>query len=258
MAATPLQLLVVSALLVGGISTQTVRGVQPYPALLYVTSFGSGVAFTACTAQFGCELYFFDGANAPYLVADINPGPAHSVPAGFTANGTVLYFSATRDDVGNELWMWNGTAVSLVADINSGPPSSFPNFICVVGNTLYYAAATAATGTELYASKPSVPAQASYIVKDILPGIGSSNPAFLTLLQGTIYMQALQDPVTIGTELYGYTPATDTFRLIVDIWQRERFLRPLHLLPARACVCLHRQPPLSPTPWPCLLLQRRQ
>src|SRR5437762_9571495 len=60
------------------------------------------------------------------FVSDINTATAGSDPEHFVTLGSNLYFSATDQAHGNELWKTDGTAAgtSLVADINPGPGPS--------------------------------------------------------------------------------------------------------------------------------------
>ncbi len=57
-----------------------------------------------------------------YLLSDINSGAIGSAPADLTAVNGTLFFSATGDGVGRELWALDGTddSIRLVKDIGLG------------------------------------------------------------------------------------------------------------------------------------------
>ncbi|CAN5803866.1 hypothetical protein BH11PLA1_BH11PLA1_13930 [soil metagenome] len=66
-------------------------------------------------------------AQLPYMVKDINPnGQRGSSPGNFTLVGERVFFAATADEVGRELFVTDGTAggTRLVADLNPGPAGS--------------------------------------------------------------------------------------------------------------------------------------
>jgi ELWxxDGT repeat protein len=53
----------------------------------------------------GTELWITDATAAgTHLVADINPGPASSMPANFVLSGSTLFFTAHNASYGEELW----------------------------------------------------------------------------------------------------------------------------------------------------------
>lgn len=96
---------------------------------------GSTLYFAGNDGQTGFELWSLSaGASAPQLVADLNPGAASSRPEGFrrvsfSANGSAVsrtYFTATRSDVGRELWRLSGATAQLELDLVPGPASSNP------------------------------------------------------------------------------------------------------------------------------------
>jgi ELWxxDGT repeat protein len=96
---------------------------------------GSTLYFSASDGQTGVELWSLAaGASSPQRVADINPGAGSSSPDAFkritfsTGGGTTTrtFFTATRPDVGRELWRLTGGQVQLEADLLAGEASSNP------------------------------------------------------------------------------------------------------------------------------------
>ena len=95
---------------------------------------GGTMLFAADDGTNGLELWRSDGTSAgTMLVADINPGPAGSLPTQrieaptrAVALGGVLLFAANDGSSGLELWHSDGTpgGTSMVADIHPGPSSS--------------------------------------------------------------------------------------------------------------------------------------
>ena len=99
------------------------------------------------------------------LVEDINPGAADddsqylpsSNPTGLVQLNDRLYFSASNEEVGNELWVSDGTAegTQLVADINqtnqeydNSAGSSNPDNLTEFKDRLYFAADDGVSGIE--------------------------------------------------------------------------------------------------------------
>lgn len=84
------------------------------------------------------------------MVADINPGPSHSDPYGFTLYDSLLYFQAKDDINGRELWKYDGiTPPSLVIDIRPGQLNSYPQRFKVFNNNMYFSACDNSHGQEL-------------------------------------------------------------------------------------------------------------
>jgi ELWxxDGT repeat protein len=158
----------------------------------YLTGFNNKVYFWAFEAATGVEVWSSDGTSAGTLILkDIRPGPN---PARYTSDLTVftvcnnrLYFSVTDGTNGMELWRTDGTTAGtvMVHDIASGASGSFPgtlnNFFAVLNDKLYFPASTGATGVELFVSDGT--SGGTTIVKDIVSGAGSSNPAWLRVLR---------------------------------------------------------------------------
>jgi len=98
----------------------------------------------------GYELFKAEGSKLS-LVKDINPGASSSELNNFTIMGNKLYFTATTDTEGKELWVSDGTETGthIVKDINTGtrmfgeteiPNGSNISSITAIGDKLYFGA----------------------------------------------------------------------------------------------------------------------
>lgn len=122
------------------------------------TEFKGLAYFAANDGTNGNELWVSDGTESgTWLVKDVNPGPAGSVPAWLTPLGDFLYFTANRDGEGTELWRTEGTATNtvLVADIATGASASSPQFLTALNGLLFFSARTEACGRELWTHNPA-------------------------------------------------------------------------------------------------------
>jgi len=173
--------------------------------------------FGADDGVHGVELWKSNGTAAgTTLVADIAPGylyeetPYSSAPQELVnVNGT-LYFAATDNYAGRELWKSDGTEAGtvMVADIEEGFEtyiesfiSSNPGELVNVNGTLYFAAASGYEGRELWKSDGTW--AGTVMVKDLRPGTEyvphpyrpgfgwseplHSDPTDLTNVNGTLY-----------------------------------------------------------------------
>ncbi len=86
-----------------------------------------------------------------------------------TAIGSTLFFRATDNTNGAELWKSNGTAAGtiLVKDINPGSANASPYSLTVMGGTLFFGASDNANGAELWKSDGTT--AGTLLVKDINP-----------------------------------------------------------------------------------------
>jgi ELWxxDGT repeat protein len=153
--------------------------------------------FVAASIGFGS----FAAAQSARLVKDIRPGVASASPQGAIDFGGTLFFFATDDTNGTELWKTDGTASGtvLVKDINPGPSSSFVTSSAAVSNgILFFAASDPNHGLELWRTDGT--ASGTALVKDIATGAVSSSPDKLTNVGGTLFFSA--NDGTTGIELW--------------------------------------------------------
>ncbi|MBK7129679.1 MAG: T9SS type A sorting domain-containing protein [Crocinitomicaceae bacterium] len=118
--------------------------------------------FSGIDATLGAELWQYDGVNTPTMVFDINTNPSvgleSSHPKHFIEYNGILYFRATDELHGRELWGWNGTTDPvMIEDINPGTAHSSEDWnlsatkrMAVFNGSLYFAANDGVVGEELF------------------------------------------------------------------------------------------------------------
>ncbi len=143
-------------------------------------------------------------------VKDIAPGPADSLPFGYTAFGltiynNALYFAANDGASGAELWKSDGTAAGTVRvkDISS-PYGSSPSGFTVFNGMLYFRANDGDSGLELWTSDGTD--AGTVRVKDINPGYLGSSPYDLTVFNNALYFSAFNSQQYQGEPVFGYFP----------------------------------------------------
>lgn len=145
------------------------------------------------------------------LVKDINPGSISSNIAGFIVDESTstLYFAATDEIHGSELWKSDGTAsdTMMVKDINPGASDSLPYNLqgALMGQTLFFVANDGVHGSELW--KTDGTEAGTTMVKDIwdIDDRGSSPTNFLQH-GAMIYFLALN--YSLGRDMLWKTDGT--------------------------------------------------
>jgi ELWxxDGT repeat protein len=164
------------------------------------------VYFTGGPSGTNVELWKTDGTEAGTArVKDICPGTCSSSPGSLTIVNDVLYFSATNGTNGFELWRSDGTeaGTAMVKDTLPGPSSSGapgrfgPFGLTNVSGRLFFQAQDGIAGVELWKSDGT--AAGTVMVRDILPGAGSSDPRSLVNVDGTLFFSATD---VAGRELW--------------------------------------------------------
>lgn len=155
--------------------------------------------FNANDGVAGSEFWKSDGTEAgTVLVKDIRPGADSSGAQFFFPVGELIYFRANDGTSGPELWKSDGTTAGtqMVKDINTEEFfGSFPTPLAALGNVLFFAARdnsflnpTDGFGNELWRSDGTT--AGTTMVKDIRPGLESSDPGGAVRIGSTIYFWA--------------------------------------------------------------------
>ncbi|HSY51699.1 MAG TPA: ELWxxDGT repeat protein [Thermoanaerobaculia bacterium] len=158
-------------------------------------------------------------AQTPYLVKDINTTYSNatksSSPTEFVAFGNRIFFAATTDAAGTELWSTDGTSggTSMVADIIPGTGSSSPSGLTVVNGVLLFNARDVNHGIELWTSDGT--AAGTHLLVDINPGPTSSQPLSRIVYKNTMLFSA--DDGTNGRELWTTDGTAAGTRMLKDI-----------------------------------------
>jgi ELWxxDGT repeat protein len=125
---------------------------------------------------------------------------------------------------GRELWTSYLAADDQDVIVKLGAYDSVAN-LTVVGDKLYFTALTVDKGMELYRSDGSP--EGTQLVKDIYPGTGNGNPAFLVNVNGTLYFSATNG--TSGKELWKSNGTATTTVQVKDIFPKAGSSNPSHL-----------------------------
>jgi ELWxxDGT repeat protein/cysteine-rich repeat protein len=151
----------------------------------------------------------------PFRVRDIRPGAAGSSPYALTAVGRTLFFRATDDAAGTELWKSDGTELGteLVRDVRPGRDSSHPYELTNVQGTLFFQADDGTHGPELWASDGT--AAGTRLVHDTNAGGWGAWPEALTAVGDRLFFRA--DDGTHGAELWTSDGTEGGTSLVLDI-----------------------------------------
>jgi ELWxxDGT repeat protein len=198
------------------------------------------IYFLAGENTHGYELWKSDGTGAgTALVKDIYPGTVGTItnssnPAGFSAAGNWVVFSAFDGVHGYELWRTDGTAAgtTLVKDINPGTgigyQSSITNPAPISFNGLtYFMANDGVHGIELWRTDGTP--DGTVMVADINAGAGTSSPADLTISGGKLYFTA-DDGGASGRELWVVDDQSAAgVRRVADVYPGAGSSNPMNL-----------------------------
>jgi ELWxxDGT repeat protein len=174
--------------------------------------YANGAVFFSATdgngsGSHGTELWKSDGtAPGTGMISDINPGQQDSNPAGLTAAGGAVYFSADDGSHGDELWKTDGSGLGtlMVRDINPGAGDSAPRFFNNYNGDLIFAADDGAHGYEPWKSDGTQ--AGTFLMQDINPGessfplnFGRLNPLFFLANDGHGFKLWKSDGTVAGT-----------------------------------------------------------
>jgi ELWxxDGT repeat protein len=211
------------------VGTTPVRDLNPGPDSSFpqnLTDVNGTLFFTAHGADGANQLWRSDGkAGGTALVRDFAPGWTRALLSSsglYTFDseqvGGTVFFPASDEVHGEELWRTDGTAVGtiLVRDIDPGPYGwSSPTNLTAVGSTLFFSARDGVNGgIELWRSDGT--AAGTTLVRDIDPGpYAHSFPSNLTAVGTTLYFSAYD--AIHGAELWRSDGTAAGTTLVRDI-----------------------------------------
>jgi len=148
--------------------------------------------------------------DAPYRVADINPGSASSNPTQITDFGSYVVYSATTADKGTEVWFTNRDTnqTFMLSDIAPNAASSTPHDFTVVGNNLYFVTGDSSKSQNLY----SVDGTTLALTHISNPESGYTQYGDISAINGKLYY-ILTDSST------KYTGTTD--KSVYELWSYD-------------------------------------
>ena len=223
-------------------STELVADINPGAASSNPTDFAvvNNVLYFAADNGFnGRELFSNNGTIGNVnLVADLNFGRTDgladsSIPTDLINVNNVLYFAATSQLDGREVWRYDpladaNTPPAVISNLSNATTGSSPgtdlsalpgsdpavleNFLAdrpnrsafaAIDNGLYFAATSEVLGRELYRTDGTFASTA--LVNNINPN-GSSDPTGLTNINGVLYFGATASTL-FGKELYRFNPS---------------------------------------------------
>lgn len=194
--------------------TTAVADFEPSLQPEMLTVVGTSIYFRA--GDNGYELWRTDGTSN----GTVQVRSHYREPDNLIAMGDHLFFTVIDEDHGRELWMSDGTSNGTVrlSDFVPGPVlSTFDNFMPANGLLFFtHDDAPVATtyGNELHVSDGTT--NGTRLLKDIRPGLGDSDPLYLTPYNGYLYFSAW-DGTSNGRELWR-TDGTETGTVLaVDI-----------------------------------------
>lgn len=180
-----------------------------------LTDVNGTLFFTAATELSGTELWKSNGTpSGTIMVKDIIPGNDQNSPKYLTnVNGTLFFNSGDPAAINNlQLWKSDGSTNGTVLVKLINPEGSDPQSLKKINGLLYFSADDGVHGRELWVSDGT--ACGTQRVTDIYPGLGSSNPYIINVLNNEILFAATQPE--IGSELWkmestGVPPSLKTF-----------------------------------------------
>jgi len=144
----------------------------------------SSYFFTGTTVESGSEIWKTDGTEAgTVLVKEVNEY-AGSNPSSYIQVGDKVFFLASTNSTGADLWVSDSESTRLVKVINPNGNSSIQS-LTVHGSELYFVANNGVNGYELWKSDGTD--AGTVMVKDITVGSSSFYPQQLTSVGNVLY-----------------------------------------------------------------------
>ena len=170
----------------------------------------NGILFSGDNQTNSEELWFSDGTpGGTTMIMDIQPGGLPGSPRSFFALGTNVLFSGY-----NGIWTTDGTTIgtSNLSPYRLASPTGiqFTN----INNIVYYSTYSTSIGTEM--ARTDGTTGGSFLLKDIWPGSGSSNPSQIIGATGSNLFFVANDGVN-GEELWKSDGTTSGTQIVMDI-----------------------------------------
>jgi len=126
-----------------------------------------------------------------------------------------IFFNATTDAAGAELWTSDGTVAGtrLVKDIYPGVANGKPYYLAPLNDGVCFVGTDEAHGIEVWFSDGTE--SGTHLVKDMIAGPRSSEPYMLTEYNGHVYFSCYHD--TYGEELWRTDGTEAGTELVADI-----------------------------------------
>src|SRR5205807_4268544 len=124
------------------------------------------------------------------------------------------------DSSGPGIWTTDGTAVgtNLIANVsivrNGSSVFDSNSTLVSAGNAMFFQAGDGTNGYELWTSDGTT--SGTLVLKDIAPGIASSNPKYLTSANGKLFFSATE--ATHGAQLWVSDGSSTGTTLVRDIF----------------------------------------
>lgn len=135
----------------------------------------------------GFELWRSDGTAAgTFLLKDIAPGAAGSLPSDLTPLDDHLYFTAEDEHSVRRLWATDGTSAGTRVVAELGDRANVANLIAANG-LLFFSADDGTHGNELWVTDGTTSGTHLY---DVEPGTGASTPQRLTAAADKLFFTA--------------------------------------------------------------------
>lgn len=147
------------------------------------------------------------------LIKDIRSGSSSSSPKEFAMLDGKLFFSATSDSLGTELFVTDGTTegTQLFKDLVEGSASGSPASLTVFNGKLYFSANTDTLGSELWVSDGT--SQGTRVLADVNPGMDGSFISTFVEFKDRLYFTAA-DTLVAGS--FRPVPKYELYRLSED------------------------------------------
>ncbi|MDA8745348.1 hypothetical protein N9N28_11995 [Rubripirellula amarantea] len=177
-------------------------------------SFNGMTYFKGNDGSSGDELWVSDGtASGTFQFADLRPGSASSSPDYFTVLDEKLYFIATDENGDGRLWTTDGTPSGTVPVSSHSFIVSSRGGMISANDKLFYSANDGSSGHELWSSDGT---EAGTVrVADLGVGVESSDPWYLTNVDGVLYFSA--NDGMVGRELWASDGTTNGTSLVADL-----------------------------------------